>query len=124
MGARRGTLWRRMARRADQPAVCSAHTQPLFLFHSANHPPPTQVASLFASLTSSGGSNGGRGGGAAQVVCVSHNAAFQALCSRVVRLTRGPAGTRVADDGGGGGGEGGQGQGGRKKARIGGAARR
>ena len=78
-----------------------------------------QVASLFASLTSSGGG----GGAAAQVLCVSHNAAFQALCGRVVRLTRGPAGTRVADDGGGGGDDGGQ-QGGRKKARTGGALRR
>lgn len=35
-----------------------------------------------------------------QVLCVSHNAAFQQLCSRVVRLTRGSGGTMPADGGG------------------------
>lgn len=53
-----------------------------------------QVARLFDSLSASSAV------ACSQVLCVSHNAAFQQLCSRVVRLTRGAAGTMPADGGG------------------------
>ncbi|PSC67424.1 chromosome segregation SMC [Micractinium conductrix] len=62
------------------------------------------VARLFDSL-SSGVVGAGSGGGCAQILCVSHNAAFQALSGHVVSLTRAmatallhaqPAGARVA----------------------------
>lgn len=57
-------------------------------------PPLRQVARLFDSLSASSAV------ACSQVLCVSHNAAFQQLCSRVVRLTRGAAGTMPADGGG------------------------
>lgn len=53
-----------------------------------------QVARLFDSLSASSAV------ACSQVLCVSHNAAFQQLCSRVVRLTRGSGGTTPADGGG------------------------
>jgi hypothetical protein len=62
-----------------------------------------QVARLFGALAGAGASAGRRAGTAGeqlprrQVLCVSHNAAFQRLCSHVVRLTRGPEGTQLAD---------------------------
>ncbi|PRW20630.1 putative polyamine transporter isoform A [Chlorella sorokiniana] len=59
------------------------------------------VARLFDSLSASSAV------ACSQVLCVSHNAAFQQLCSRVVRLTRGAGGTMPAD-GGGGKGDGGK----------------
>ena len=52
---------------------------------------PRQVARLFDSLSASSAV------ACSQVLCVSHNAAFQQLCSRVLRLTRGAAGTMPAD---------------------------
>ena len=59
-----------------------------------------QVAQLFDSLSSSSAV------ACSQVLCVSHNAAFQQLCQHVVKLTRGPAGTALAPSAGGGGGGG------------------
>lgn len=68
-----------------------------------------QVARLFDSLSrGSAGGAGALGGGCTQVLAVSHSPTFQQLCRHVVRLTRGPQGTRLAEDGGGGGGTGGK----------------
>ena len=56
------------------------------------------MASLFKGLTTAatgGGQLGGRGGGAqlcSQVLCVSHNPAFQQLCGHVVQLARDSSG--------------------------------
>ena len=52
------------------------------------------MARLFDSLSASSAV------ACSQVLCVSHNAAFQQLCSRVVQLTRGAAGTMPADGAG------------------------
>ena len=57
------------------------------------HAHPAQVARLFAGLSASAST------ACSQVLCVSHNAAFQALCGRVVSLTRGASGTALAGGG-------------------------
>lgn len=57
------------------------------------------MARLFDTLSSSGTAVA-----CSQVLCVSHNAAFQQLCHHVVRLTRGQRGTVLAEAAGGGGG--------------------
>eukprot|EP00887_Chlorella_sp_A99_P003385 scaffold7.g3385.t1 len=69
------------------------------------------LAKLLSSISGGGsgkedgaGANGGRRGpGCSQCVCISHNAAFQALCGRVLKVSRGPAGTLLAAAGGRGG---------------------
>ncbi|KAL4425175.1 hypothetical protein ABPG75_009191 [Micractinium tetrahymenae] len=66
------------------------------------------VARLFDSLSRGGTdgkapSAGAPGSGCTQVLAVSHSPTFQQLCRHVVRLTRGPKGTRLAEGGGGNG---------------------
>lgn len=61
------------------------------------------VARLLSLLSTGdgGGSVAAAGAACRQVLCVSHNAAFQQLCPHVVRLRRGPGGTQVAVAAGG-----------------------
>lgn len=100
-----------------RPAVCLGSKLIDCNFDAARKCPnacfPWQVARLFDSLSASSAV------ACSQVLCVSHNAAFQQLCSRVVQLTRGAAGTMPADGAGKeGGSKGGGGKAGRsKKAR-------
>lgn len=57
--------------------------------------PRTQVARLFDSL-SSGVVGAGSGGGCAQILCVSHNAAFQARAGEEVAATVAGSATKAA----------------------------
>lgn len=61
------------------------------------------MARLFDSISRASGGSEGRGdalgGTCVQVLAVSHSPTFQQLCRHVVRLTRGPQGTRLAEGG-------------------------
>jgi hypothetical protein len=56
-------------------------------------PPHLQVARLFQALVGDDTAAGTAPPACRQVLCVSHNAAFQQLCQHVVHLIRGPGGT-------------------------------
>lgn len=66
------------------------------------------LANLLTGITATTTTSGRAGSKArssslqcSQVLCVSHAPAFQQLCGRVVKVSRGPAGTTVAEGSGG-----------------------